>query len=515
MSKHGIRLLLCSAASIALIVGALFAVPWFRIELGFTQITIDMRSAQICAPGDGCRAISLSRMNGFYPMMASSAFWCALPLALLVIAQCAGKLLTGSASSVGARIGYMLGITAFMSAFAAGFLFAPELDSMADLITVAVERTAAPSMLLAGSLLGAVALRYATHDSYEGGSGVYKPIVVAKGDSGPRLPVTPLHVKPVHGRPPTAPGDSANTKPPTVVDRWSGPTRDGEITKPTVPDRPPRAGSDSDHTTSPGARTKSPSQPPLEARTKSPSQPGTRTKPPSEPPIDLPARTRTSSSGPIDLAARLSGAPLNVSIKPPLPEPTPIPADQIPVAPESGLVIRKRTQSAGPLSADQLPAVRDSASAIRPKSPSSMPVSEATASALRGILKYAVKSASVNSAGITAQQEDGASRFVEWDAIVGIIARRLPQGAPYDGVTFVDIVSTAGATLRLLPWTDVTGAPVHGEGEHRARAFVQLVAARCLDAKLDSWTKVFGDGAGRAAQLPNAKTLDAHDARLA
>ena len=124
-------------------------------------------------------------------------------------------------------------------------------------------------------------------------------------------------------------------------------------------------------------------------------------------------------------------------------------------------------------------------------------------------------SAKLTSAGIQAHREDGSQKLVEWESIVGIIARRLPNDAPYDGTTFVDLVSIAGSTLRIMPWTEVTGAPLYGAGEERARAFVQLVAAHCLDAKLDSWTKVFSDGAGHAAQLPNIKTLAAHDERLA
>lgn len=483
MSRNQIRLLLCSAGAIALIVGALFAIEWFRIELGPTHVAIHMRSAEICTLDEGCRTISLSRMGGFYPVAASAAYWCALALALLVIVQCLAKVLTGTASMIASKVGYVLGTTAFMCAFAAGFLFGPETEAMFEMFAIVVERTPAPSILLAGSLLATMALRYAQYDGYDDSGGEYKPIVLAKGDSGQRLPVTPLHVKPV--RAPTAPEDSEPSKPPTVPD-YRRLTTDGEPTK-----------------TFHGERTKSPSQPPseprkrptsqppVEPRTKSPSQPPTerRTKPPSDPPTDVPARPRTSSSGPIDLAARLRGAPIDVAIKPPLPEPAPIPPDQIPVAPESGLVIRKRTPSAGPISADQIP--------------------------LHGKLKYAVAQASISSAAITAQREDGTTRVVVWDAIVGIIARRLPQEAPYEGATFVDLVSTAGSTLRILPWTRVIGAPLYGEGEERARAFVQLVAARCLDAKLDSWTKVFSDGAGRAAQLPNPGTLDAHDTRLA
>jgi len=144
-----------------------------------------------------------------------------------------------------------------------------------------------------------------------------------------------------------------------------------------------------------------------------------------------------------------------------------------------------------------------------------IPASLGAPAALRGKLRFAVISASLTSAGIQAQREDGSAKLVEWEAIIGIIARRLPAEAPYEGTTFVDLVSTAGATLRIMPWTQIIGAPVHGEGEERARTFVQLVAAHCLDAKLDSWTKVFADGGGHAAQLANPKLLAAHDERLA
>lgn len=561
MSRHQIRLLLCSAGSVALIIAALFAVEWFRLEIGPTQVAIGMRSAELCTLDEGCRTISLSRMSGFYPVVASAAFWCALALVLLVIVQCLAKVLTGTASVVASKVGYVLGTAAFMCTFAAGFLFGPETETMFSMIEIVVERTAAPSILLAGSLLATIALRYAQYDGHDDSSGEYKPIVLAKGDSGQRLPVTPLHVKPV--RPPTAQEDNEPSKPPTMPDHRRLGTDSEPSKPPTVPDYR-RASTDTEHTkTFHGERTKSPSQqpleqrtksasqqpfeqrtksasqPPLDARTRSPSQPPVdartksasqppvarttspaqplepRTKPPSDPPIDLPARARTSSSGPIDLAARLSGAPIDVAIKAPLPEPVPVPPDQIPVAPESGLVIRKRTQSAGPISADQIPVAPESGLVIRKKSPSSAPLEAAAPPLLYGKLQYAVAAASISSAGITAEREDGTTRVVDWDAIVGIIARRLPQEAPYEGATFVDLVSTAGATLRILPWTRVSGAPLYGEGEERARAFVQLVAARCLDAKLDSWTKVFSDGAGRAAQLPSAKTLDAHDARLA
>jgi hypothetical protein len=76
-----------------------------------------------------------------------------------------------------------------------------------------------------------------------------------------------------------------------------------------------------------------------------------------------------------------------------------------------------------------------------------------------------------------------------WRDVVGVVARRLPSA--YEGATFVDIVSTAGSTLRILPWTRVTGEPIDGDGERRARELVELVTSRCPDARLDPATRAF------------------------
>lgn len=554
MSRHQIRLLLCSAASVALIVGALFVLEWFRIDLGSAQIAIDLRNARMCAPEGPCTTVELSKMTGFYPVIASAAFWCALPLALLVLGQCAARVMTGSASLIANRLGYVLGSAAFLAAFGAGYLFGPEPDTMFDVMGVMVARTFAAPMLLTGILFGILALRYALSDELE--EGEYRPIILDKDGEG-RLPVTPLQVNKVAPQEPgeAQPGERkrAPSSPPLVARTMSPqPPQLARTMSPLdartkAPSNPPAIA----RTTSPQqplvARTASPQQPvvartassqPQLARTQSPTSPGrTRSAHGSEPPVDtgtpldLPSRARTSSSGPIDIAARLGAAPLSVAIKPPLPEPVPVPPDQIPVAPESGLVIRKRTQSAAPLSAEQIPIAPESGLVIRTKSPSSAPVPRVPASSgamtplempaldeavpASPTLNYAVATATLTRLGISAQREDGTHKQVAWDSIVGVIARRLPAEVPYAGETFVDVVSSAGATLRFLPWTQIDGVPILGEGEERARAFVQLVAARCLDAKLDSWTKVFADGGGRAAQLPSAKTLAAHDEKLA
>ena len=133
---------------------------------------------------------------------------------------------------------------------------------------------------------------------------------------------------------------------------------------------------------------------------------------------------------------------------------------------------------------------------------------------LKGKLQYATLVAELTRAGIDARREDGKTLLVMWSDVVGVVVRRLPPDL--DGAPFVDIVSSAGSTLRMLPWTRLSGEPVEGEGELRLRALVQLVTARCPDAQLDRATRAYVDGGTeQAPQLPDVATLAAHDERLA
>jgi hypothetical protein len=105
---------------------------------------------------------------------------------------------------------------------------------------------------------------------------------------------------------------------------------------------------------------------------------------------------------------------------------------------------------------------------------------------LRKRLSYTALTAELTAGGIDARREDGTSRLVLWRDVVGVVARRLPTD--FDGTTFIDIVSTAGSTLRIVPWTRM--------------------------AHVDPATRAFLE-CGEAAQLPDLATLSAHDERLA
>jgi hypothetical protein len=132
----------------------------------------------------------------------------------------------------------------------------------------------------------------------------------------------------------------------------------------------------------------------------------------------------------------------------------------------------------------------------------------------KGKIQFSIVSSESTVAGIDARREDGSSVLVMWRDVVGLVARRLPP--ELDGHPFVDIVSTAGMTLRLLPWSKLIGEHLEGDPEARMRAFLDIVVPRCPEVKLDRATQAFLDDATkRPAQLPSLALLAKHDQALA
>jgi hypothetical protein len=186
-------------------------------------------------------------------------------------------------------------------------------------------------------------------------------------------------------------------------------------------------------------------------------------------------------------------------------------ADYTPVVPLPAARVIPQTQDIRPVGTSSAAERKDTGPEVTTERPPAGPVAT-TPDHLRKKIRYATLAAEVTCAGIDARREDGSLLLVLWGDVVGVVARRLP--AELDGATFVDVVSTAGATLRILPWTRITGELVPGAGDDRARALVALVVASCPAITLDARTQAFSDK-GEAAQLPDLAKLAQHDERLA
>jgi hypothetical protein len=404
MGKHAVQLVACALAAIGLIIVSTLVVDWLHVHVGGDGVALDLRTAHSCNEAGMCGSVPLGVFRGAYATTAPITFYSSLGFAALVAFQAFRRAIGGVASESASRFGYLYALYGMAIAFATGYLFAPEGGS-AGQVSVSVDRTWAPAMLLGGFLLGMVALHLAIAESDEAVSA--------------RLPVI------AHGR------DKPPTAPPPVSTAFDTPKRE-------IPDSIPLDG-------------------------------------------PMPAANAAIILTPIPIPGG------EVRIKRPTEQP----------AVESGRTKRPTEQ----------PAVV----AGRTKRPTVQPVPEA----LRNKLQYATATVDISSTGVDAFRDDGASRIVMWRDVVGVVARRLPAVAPYDGSTFVDLVSTAGSTLRILPWTRITGEALPEEPEERARAFVRLVMSRCPELHVDGATRKFIDGRSPAAQLPDPMTLGAHDARLA
>jgi hypothetical protein len=145
------------------------------------------------------------------------------------------------------------------------------------------------------------------------------------------------------------------------------------------------------------------------------------------------------------------------------------------------------------------------------RAPSEISLDDAPALRDLGVLAYATTTARLSTTGIEALLVTGEPRTVAWTAVVGVVVRRAPPD--HGGAMFVDVVSTAGATLRIVPATQLTGEAI--VEADRERAVVRFALAHNPDAKLDRATRAFLDREADALQLPDGATLAAHDARLA
>jgi hypothetical protein len=452
MGRDRLRVVVCAAASIALILASTLAMDWFRVALsadvpGGGKIAIDLRYLHVCHTDLGCASTSISRLHGMFPTLATVTLWSSLGFAALVAFQSGARVLTGAANDSFTKLGYVLALTAISLTVATAYMFGPDAEVPVSDLTVtaglALPRAWAPLTLLAGLVAGFAALYMAVAAASSDLGATYKPVTF-----------TP---------PPEGRARTASIPLPFTAASAIEPRRHSAALPVGVP-RPSTAGAGSPDpiATAPGARDD-------RARRESSAPPaGSR-------PTD---RIAVPGAGPGAGAA----GPARPGSTPPIARPGSSPQIAHPPGEQPA---RGRTKS-GPLT--PLPAH------------------------LRNRLQYVAITAELTAGGIDARREDGSSRLVLWRDVVGVAARRLP--AAFDSATFVDIVSTAGSTLRIVPWTRLTGDSIEGEPDQRSRGVIERVVARCPGATIDPATRQFLD-TGEAVQLADLETLQAHDERLA
>ena len=154
-----------------------------------------------CVTNGVCVSTPLGKLGGFYPALATATFWASVVLAVIVAMQAMSRMFRDVAIIQRSQPGYLLAVVCFGAALLAGYLFAPETQSVGEL-GVHVTRTWGPAMMLLGCTLSVAALWMAVALAIAEDNTVFTPLVPATTMTTMRVAPLP---SPAVARTPTAP----------------------------------------------------------------------------------------------------------------------------------------------------------------------------------------------------------------------------------------------------------------------------------------------------------------------
>jgi hypothetical protein len=98
------------------------------------------------------------------------------------------------------------------------------------------------------------------------------------------------------------------------------------------------------------------------------------------------------------------------------------------------------------------------------------------ADAAAEVLGFSLKTLQIAEEGLEATERTGARRKVAFTDIARVISRKLPDGLPFSGAIFVDLIPSAGGPpIRLLPTTRANYGALPGSGSTSHENYRRLV----------------------------------------
>lgn len=476
MGSDRLKTLVLTLVSFGCLVWALWFGDWFVIEvngmIGGTEQSatagIGLRNVHVCDQLGQC--ITAEFRNK--PLSASFALGAGSIFAAFVGFQGGARVLTDTpASDSLSKFGWLIGIFAGVGVVMFGYLFTPDqATGSAFGIGFSLSRGNMGWISLVGIATGMVALHYAATEA----SLTDVPSTDAVLPTRAANKTQPPPVQVGAGSPP--PGRTKSDSLALALEPSPPPKREKPDSIPF--DMATYGRPDTDPPAREPASRVPVTEMPLEL---------TRKKSPTEPPIELTTRTKGQTQQQLVDQMRSKS-------------PTRHPDPARPKSPTQGPEMPRRAHTPSwQVVGGQMVQVEDTPAVDH--------------EALRGKLQFAMHTATLTRAGVEARREDATNVLVMWRDVVGIVVRKAPP--ELGGVEFCDLISTAGSTLRLVPWTHLEGDLIEGDGEQRLRNYLAAVIGYCPDVQLDRATRDFVEKIAAPAQLPDVRLLAAHDARLA
>jgi hypothetical protein len=135
----------------------------------------------------------------------------------------------------------------------------------------------------------------------------------------------------------------------------------------------------------------------------------------------------------------------------------------------------------------------------------------------RTALRFVVDRGSIGADGLTVRTVDGEDRSVGWAELAVVVVRRLPPDPPFSKLLLIDLATTTGPPIRLLPssrldWRQLPGGAATTARDN-VRALIGLVKSRNPAVTVEAASEGFVDSGAEPSIFGSMRQFAEYDAR--
>lgn len=135
----------------------------------------------------------------------------------------------------------------------------------------------------------------------------------------------------------------------------------------------------------------------------------------------------------------------------------------------------------------------------------------------RTALRFVVDRGTIEPGGLTVRTVDGDDRAVAWSEIAVVVVRRLPPDPPFSKLLLIDLATTTGPPIRLLPasrvdWRQLPGGAA-ATARDNVRRLIALVRSENSSVTVETASQDFVDSGAEPSIFGSMRQFAEYDAR--
>ena len=135
----------------------------------------------------------------------------------------------------------------------------------------------------------------------------------------------------------------------------------------------------------------------------------------------------------------------------------------------------------------------------------------------RTALRFVVDRGTITPEGLVVRTVDGDDRTVAWSELAVVVVRRLPPDPPFSKLLLIDLATTSGPPIRLLPssrldWRQLPGGAA-ATARDNARKLIALVRSENSSVIVETASQEFVDSGAEPSIFGSMRQFAEYDAR--